>query len=248
MEKPILIQGAMHQEISLLLERLGSVEETTHEGFPFWSGVWEKIPVVVSKTYAGKINAALATVTGIRTFAPGLVLNQGTAGAHRPDLEIGDIIIGKRYINYDAMRTLQPRREGEGYSLKNRRLSGELFDGFGWKNAHEILAREELVGLAVRAADGHDRIMTGTIATGDGFNREADAIRELRGQFGSDCEEMETFAAAQVCGHYGVPFLGIRVISNNELQGCPFDADSCTVCQDYVLKAIRAFAKQEPDI
>ena len=40
----------------------------------------------------------------------------------------------------------------------------------------------------------------------------------------------------------------IRVISNNELRGCPFDADSCTVCQEYVLRAIRAFAKQEPDI
>ena len=89
MERPILIQGAMHSEISLLLERLGSVEETTHEGFPFWSGVWEKIPVVVSKTYAGKINAALATATGIRKFSPALVLNQGTAGAHRPDLEVG---------------------------------------------------------------------------------------------------------------------------------------------------------------
>ena len=244
MERPILIQGAMCSEISFLLERLGFVEESAYEGFPFWSGVWEGMPVVVSKTYSGKINAAMATVTGIRNYAPGLVLNQGTAGAHRPDLEIGDIIVGMRYINYDAVRSLQPRKEGEEYSLKNQRLSGELFDGSGWKDACEITAREELIDLAAMAADVHDRVTVGTIATGDGFNREADAIRELREQFGSDCEEMEAFAAAQVCGHYGIPFLGIRVISNNELLGHPFDAYSCAVCQEYVLKVIRSITEQ----
>lgn len=41
---------------------------------------------------------------------------------------------------------------------------------------------------------------------------------------GSDCEEMEGFAAGQVCKAFGVPFIDIRVLSNSELHpGEEFD-------------------------
>ena len=233
MEKPVIIQGAMSQEIVDLVNCMTNCREIDKEGFPFYSGGINNIPVVVSKTYVGKINAALATVLGIQLFEPRLIINQGTAGAHKENYRVGDIIVGKRYINYDSLRTITERKMGEGYAISNKRISGERYNGRMWEDVEEITADERVVSLAMLQENPYGKVYAGTIATGDGFNKECDAITELRNTFDTDCEEMETFAAAQVSGHFAVPFIGVRVISNNELREMPFDPESSSVCQEF---------------
>ena len=56
--------------------------------------------------------------------------------------------------------------------------------------------------------------MRGAIATSDLFSTEPDVLRQVRGRYAADCEEMEGVAAAQVAVRAGVPFLAIRSISN----------------------------------
>ena len=233
--KPVLLQGAMNEEVSLFLERIGQFSERTVDGFPFWEGEYRSVPVIVSRTYMGKVNAALATVLAIKTFSPGLVINQGTAGAHKEKFNVGDIIVGSRYINYDSTRSVSAKGSGDGYSWLNKRLKLELYDGRQWTDCAGIFANQKLVDIASGLKNTGGNVFAGTVATGDGFSREHDAIRDMSAAFGSDCEEMETFAAAQVCQHYSVPFIGVRVISNNELRGIPFDEDSCGICQDFCL-------------
>ena len=235
----ILIQGAMDIETDQLINALTNAEETILDGFRFVSGSYKGVSIIVSGTQMGKINAALATYIGIRRFAPSLVINQGTAGAHDIDLNVGDIIIGKRYIDYDATRS-SSRKAGDGYSILNRTLrKTDLFAENKWQETESISADPDLFEKALSVSNPYGRVLTGTIATGDGFNREADAIIEMHDHYGSDCEEMETFAVAQVCAHLGVPFLGYRVISNNELKGIPFDESSCGVSQEFGLRLLK---------
>ena len=56
---------------------------------------------------------------------------------------------------------------------------------------------------------------------------------------------IETHAAAQVCRNYGVPFLGIRILSNAELHGEEFNPSTGTACQQYVLAVIKSYAERK---
>jgi|SRR5690242_8300988 len=62
------------------------------------------------------------------------------------------------------------------------------------------------------------RIFTGTVASADVWTQHGDSIRSMHDRYGSLCEEMETAAVAQVAAMYGIPFLAIKDISNNELR------------------------------
>ena len=60
------------------------------------------------------------------------------------------------------------------------------------------------------------RLLTGTLGSGDVWNRELDRIFFFHEQLGTSCEDMESFAIAQVCAEMKVPVLAMRVISNSE--------------------------------
>ena len=98
MTGPILIQGAMDVETDRMAERLEDRREETMAGFRFWQGRYAGLDLVVSRTEVGTVSAAAATVLGIQRFAPSLDINQGTAGAHRPVLHVGDIVVGRTCV------------------------------------------------------------------------------------------------------------------------------------------------------
>jgi len=50
---------------------------------------------------------------------------------------------------------------------------------------------------------------------------------------------METASAAQVAEAYGVPFLGIRILSNSEIHDERFDPKAGDYCQEYVLNVVK---------
>jgi adenosylhomocysteine nucleosidase len=55
---------------------------------------------------------------------------------------------------------------------------------------------------------------------------------------------METAPAAQVAGIGHVPFLGIRVLSNNITNGEPYNGQTAEACQTFVAQVVRAFTEQ----
>ena len=235
--KRILVQGAMDSETDLIADSLTDKRSEIIDGFRFVSGTYRGIPVTVSRTQIGKINAAVATYIGIKKFEPSLVINQGTAGAHNIDLNVGDILVGKKLISHEAYVS-ERRGRGEGYSIRGRELISERFAGGEWIKSKDICPDEELIRVALTVPNPHGRVVSGTIATGDGFNREQDAITEMHEHNESDCEEMETFVAAQVSAHLGVPFLGFRVISNSELKGLYFDETTGSISQEFCLRLL----------
>src|ERR1700693_5628042 len=98
----VLVQGAIDDEVQPLLGALADAREIQLAAWTFWRGRIGGKSVVVSRTEAGPINAAASTTLGILTFSPGIVINQGTAGAHDPQLKIFDILVGQSTVDFGA--------------------------------------------------------------------------------------------------------------------------------------------------
>lgn len=235
MTGPILIQGAMDVETDRAVGRLEDRREESIAGFRFWYGRYAGLDLVVSRTEVGMVSAAAATVLGIQRFTPSLVLNQGTAGAHRSDLHVGDIVVGRTCV--DIQSVLMPKR-GAGEGMEP--ATWTLWD-FDADTPPVFLEGDAQWAERFEAAPyAGGRVVSGRLGTGDVFNREHDRILWLRAQAGEDCEDMESLAAYRVCRRFAVPCLGLRIISNNELTGEPYRREVGEDLQDFILPALAA--------
>ena len=169
----------------------------------------------------GLINAAAATSALCALDPPTVLLNYGCAGAHRDDLRPGDVVLAERIMHVSA-HVILPNGErqptGFDYHVGEKRTQTEA-----------ITADRALLDQARAAADraeipcwpGSDeppRVLVGTVASADVWTQHGESIRTMHDRYGSLCEEMEAAAAAQVAAMYGIPFLAIKDISNNELR------------------------------
>ena len=241
---PILIEGAMKCETDLLIEKLDNPKEQRIGGWRFVSGDIKGVSVVVSVTSIGMTNAAAATALGIEYFRPMAVINQGTSGGHDPALHTYDIVLGASTFDASSWISRRERRGADGRHIEL--FSSYFYDSDRKEDREEIelTADPELLEVAMEEAGNYQagRVVSGKIATSNNWNRQMARIRFLHKKYGSSCEEMETHAAAQVCRNYGVPFLGIRILSNAELHGEKFDAATGTACQQFVLAVVKAYA------
>ena len=236
---PILIQGAMDVETDRMAERLEGRRAETIAGFRFWQGRYAGLDLVVSRTEVGTVSAAAATVLGIQRFSPSLVLNQGTAGAHCPDLHVGDIVIGRTCVDIESV--LMPKR-GAGEGMEPAAWTLWDFDADTPPAVLEGDARWAEQFETAPYAGG--RVRSGRLGTGDVFNREHDRILWLRAQAGEDCEDMESLAVYRVCRRFAVPCLGLRIISNNELTGEPYRREVGEDLQDFILSGLARLGDQ----
>lgn len=237
---PILLQGAMELEITTLLAALTEVEEQSVGRFQFWQGKLGRRPVVLSQTGIGTAAAAAATALGCERFQPALVLNQGTAGGYTENLHPYDLVIGKTWYNANARFRA---RYGKTYFLDLVALEGESKER-EFTGSHPFLhhSNQDLVAWLDRESLHYTRgrSVLGCIASGDQWNDEPDAIAALQQQTGALCEEMETAAAGEVAARLGVPFGAVRVISNNNRLGEPFEPDTAVALQEWIANIVKS--------
>ncbi|MDZ7638791.1 MAG: hypothetical protein U5J83_11180 [Bryobacterales bacterium] len=112
----VLVQGAEMSELGPLLDALEAKQEVTIATWHFWLGTLKGKTVVVSLTEVGPMNASAATILAIERWQPRVILNQGTSGAHDPRLQVRDIVLGVKNVDFNAFKT-QPGKAGEGVSL-----------------------------------------------------------------------------------------------------------------------------------
>lgn len=235
----ILVQGAMDVETEWLTAQLEAPEETELGEFPFWRGTCRGRELVVSRTGVGMVRAAAATALGIQRFAPALVVNQGIAGAHREDLHVGDIVVGRTCV--DIQSAVTPHR-GPGEGMCPEEWS--LWD-FQQDTPPVVYPGDPAWAARFEAAfSPTGRVTGGRLGSGDLFSREHDRIHWLRERAGEDCEDMESLAAYRVCRRFGVPCLGLRVISNNELTGEPYRREVGEDLQDFLLSVLAHLGDQ----
>lgn len=230
---PVGILGAMPEEIALLRETVVQSDRCQIGMFEFVSGTLDGVSIVYASSNVGQIFAASVTTLLIERFKCRAVLFTGVAGALRPHLGLGDLIIADSVVNYDMNCTSFVLPHDPDYRHKR----GE----YPFLALREFRADERLLRLATQAAarwhgavvqaselgedaqpaaagDGTSlRVFVGLLATGSEFltmerKHELRAVWDELG--GPLAVEMECVAVAQVCHALGVPHLSLRAVSD----------------------------------
>jgi adenosylhomocysteine nucleosidase len=248
--RPVVVQGAMDVEVRTLVAALEHATEQKIQGWTFWKGTLDGYPVVVSKTLKGMPNAAAATVLAAERYHPVAIINQGTAGGHEAGLHVFDIVLGVDAVNLGSFKTgFRARGRGsnvaEWVPLDLTRSDGSAAEDPNARVMRRFHGDETLLAAArsVRGQYQKGRVVDGVIGSSEIWNSEIDRIQHFRKQFGTTAEEMETAAAAQIAGLFNIPFLGIRVLSNNITNAGAYDAQTAIACQEYVADVAKRYIR-----
>ena len=247
-QRPIMIQGAMNVEIHRMVRALKNPVAYKFSKYVYFAGTYKDYPVVIVRTEQGMSNAAASTVIGINEFNPVAVINQGTAGGHDYKVHNNDIVIGEKTFEPFAIK-VNYNAAGDGIGITNQEMRGVYaydHDKKTFRQYTEFLADPKLFRIAKQTANEHKEfnVKVGTIATSDSWLESVDFINYLNEKYGSTCEEMETHAAAHVCQNIGVPFIGIRVISDNCLNYEDWDVTTAYTGQDFVLLVVEKLIEE----
>jgi adenosylhomocysteine nucleosidase len=207
----------MGQEAAPFEKKLRDSREVVVDGYVFHVGQLNGRPVVVGRSGAGKVNAAIVATLMINHFSPSALFFSGTAGAIDPALRPGDVVIGETVAQHDV-----GLQTPNGITRRGPRnaLTGE-FDPILIHAPDSLLApaRRSAEGLTlptVKTADGDrvPRIVEGVIVTGDVFMSDGNRREELRANLGATAVEMEGGAFIQTCRQFKVPCLVVRSVTD----------------------------------
>ncbi len=251
-ERPILVQGPMPIEAEEFAERLENVTEETSGSFVFYKGTVDDYPVIVAKTGKGMENTAAATAVAIEKYNPLAIINQGTSGGHDPELDVFDIVLGKRTTNTGSLKTVNLNTD-EGIKptewkpmdlMASEGSAGEDPDA---ENIRYFEGDPDLLSAANAVKDDYQKgkVVEGTIGSADVWNNEIDRINWFHEKYGTSVEEMEGAAGAQIAQAYDVPFLGIRILSNNKVNGGEYNPNTAEANQEYVYKVVQQYIKNQ---
>ena len=144
----------------------------------------------------GKAAAARTATEMILRDRPDCIVNSGCAGGLVPGVDVCDIVLGAQTAYHDVWC-------GEGNLPGQVQGLPQRFD------ADPALLR---AALSLQAAQP---VRSGLICTGDQFLTTPEDDARVRGIYPDALAcDMESAAIAQVCRHYGVPFLSFRLISD----------------------------------
>jgi adenosylhomocysteine nucleosidase len=246
--RPVIVQGAMGVEVQRLAAVLVNPVEEKVQAWTFWRGTIDGYPIIVSKTLKGMENAAAATSIAAERYHPIAIVNQGTAGGHVADLHVFDIVVGTESVNLGMFKTgYRPRGRGSDFAewmpLDLMKSDGSAGNDPSARNMRRFRADQGLLAAARSTATAYrrGRIVEGVIGSSGVWNSELDRIERFHEAFGTTVEEMETAAAAQIAGIFDIPFLGIRVVSNNITNGGTYDTKTAEACQDYVYSVVKQY-------
>jgi len=219
-KRTIGIMGAMPEEIDGIVHLLTNCREVSMGKRTYYSGQLNGIDTVVVFSRWGKVAAATTATTLIHEFKITELLFTGVAGAIHSDLQIGDIVVGRRLIQHDMdARPLMKQYEIPLLS-KTYFESDTSHLAIASKAINTLIESKRLhavIGDANMAEFGisQPKLCIGDIASGDRFFSNNEQKHSLNSQLPDVvCVEMEGAAVAQVCYEYEVPFSIIRTISD----------------------------------
>ena len=193
---------ATEQEMKRTKLLMHNPTERKYNNLSFWEGKINEKDVILVKCGIGKVNAARTTQVLIDKFKIDYIVNLGAAGAVNMDLNIQDVVIGDRLVQYDF----------DISSLDNVE-KGDIPDvGRFIESDKNLVARTQEI-LKKICTDGL-KVIIGAIGSADFFCANPRKAIDIRNEFGVECVEMEGAAIAQVCKLDQVPFVVIRGISD----------------------------------
>ena len=180
---------------------VGTEEKKIYD-LTFFIGKINNTEVVLVEAGVGKVNAARTTQILIDNFEIGAIINVGSAGAANDELDIGDIVIGKKLVQHDFDITAFGHPKG-------------FISNVGQYVESDSKLIKKMEQTIAELQDKEFKIKIGTIASGDIFCTEIKMKEKIKSKFEADAIEMEGGAIAQVCKLDKVPFIIIRSISDS---------------------------------
>jgi len=251
-DRIIGIMGAMPEEINGIVGHLTNREEFQLGMRTYFVGKLNGIKTVVVFSRWGKVAAATTVSTLILKFNVSEIIFTGVSGATNPELNVGDIVIGKRLIQHDLDgRPLMDEFEIPLLAVKYidiqvkqlkiaTRAVKNLIDS---ENLFSVIDKTELQQFGITKP----KLMIGDIASGDKFFASTKEKNELLKKLPKTlCVEMEGAAVAQVCYEYGIPFTILRTISDtaDEKSHVDFSAFIEKVSNKYSIEIVKNILNQ----
>lgn len=207
------IIGAMPVEVETLISRMQNISSATIAGSLFYEGILESLPTVITQCCAGKVNAAICAQILCSSYDVTHLINTGIAGSLSPELVLGDLVISQDVIYHDFdLSKIDP-----GFQVGQVPIPDLYMPSFP--------ADEGLISLALEAAEtihpGHVR--PGRIATGDQFICTQIQRNKIIADTQALCAEMEGAAIAHTAYRNGIPFVILRVISDQSDENAKTD-------------------------
>ena len=245
---PLLLAASEQSELAYTVSQLEHPQTYTLGRWHYTAGTWQGQPMVIAHTAPGIGNTAAAIALAVDFFRPAAILHQGTAGSHDPALAVGTIVLGERSTNSSIWRSAEP---GQADAARIAALAQPgVFvyvpeqDAFAAKTYHPADAGLLAAADAARADFPGQAVAHGTLSSSDEWNEQADRILFLHDTFGTSSEDRATDGAAQTAICYGLPWLGIDILTSSAVEDTdqePMSASLTERCQEYVLATIRHY-------
>ncbi len=196
----VAVLGAMKSEIKEMLSHIETPETHEWRERTFVTGNLAGRAVVLAGTGVGKVMAAVTAQRIIDLFSPSHVVFTGIAGALKPDLQVGDIVLARDCVQWDMDVTYFGFKRGKIPFTSYRFIPGDPL----------------LLERAASFKPDAGRIHTGRVVTGDRFI--SDAARPeyafLSKELAGTAVEMEGASVALTAHINGIPCLITRIISD----------------------------------
>lgn len=193
---------ATNQELTETKRIMNNIVEIQYYNLNFCIGKISNCDIVLVKCGVGKVNAARTTQILIDKFDIEKIINIGAAGGVNPKLNVKDIVIGKKLVQYDF-----------NTSELGDTTKGEI-DGVGKYFESDSSLVEKCKQVLNNEQNKEYEYKVGVIATADCFCSDLKISEQIRKEFDAECVDMEGAAIAQVCYLDNIPFLVVRGISD----------------------------------
>lgn len=211
--KKVGIIFAMGEELSSLKKYIRLKKEYNIFNLKFYEGELNGIYCILVQSGVGKVNAARTTQILIDNMKVDYIFNIGVAGAVSENLNIGDIVIAEKLVQYDFDITAFNHKMGYIPDI-----------------GVYIYSDKYLLELAKSVTSDDSKLFSGVIASGDMFCSDYMMSEKINNEFNALCVEMEGAAIAQVCYLCNIPFLILRSISDT-----PNSNDNVITYEEFLL-------------
>lgn len=229
-KKKIAIVVAMDAELKLVRESIDIISETTEQTFTFYTGTPKNnkdIFVILSKCGIGKVNSAICASKIIEHYSPDIFVSSGVCGCLNIDgVDQGSIFVNMGTVYHDAYC-------GD--------LVGQIQDmPFKYKPAD--FTEKFIMTLREKNYPAYGCQML----SGDWFVDDKQIAKRIHDGFCTEEQvcgiDMESGSLSQTCYIYGVPFIGIRIVSDCPLtEGWPSYDEFWNQAPDTLHKVLTEF-------
>lgn len=237
----LLFVIAMKIEFLHLLQKFEKIEEHKIGIYTYYQTKYKNKTIYILHSNVGIINTSISLTKFLSQIKPDIIINAGTAGSHDKKLNVEDIVLASEVIYINSIETkFKENNEGSNsleWDIKTFLEDGDKkdFEGdyklyYGDKN---LINKISKIGNEFGI-----NISEGRIASGDIWNKEKDRINFLNEKYSTLCEEMEIYSVYTICQQENIPCAGIKIISNNEMNGQQYDINVVKKLNDFLFKII----------